>query len=301
MKPFAAQFANLKRHPATSRRNGELRPASLSGSSDDVGPEIPGGRPGTAAFTLLELLIAVAVFAVVLLSINVVFYSALRLRNKTAEALDRAAPLQRALSLMKMDIANIVAPGGTLCGTLQSPMMGTSTGSQSSSATASGQPTTPGIGSLTALQLPDAVESSPFFYTTTGAVDDNLPWPEIQQVSYVLVQSTNATPGKDLVRCVTRNLLPSDTPDLPSQQRLISGIETFAFFYYDGFQWQTFWDSTQMTNALPLAIKVTIQPVSAETPQTQTLPPPIELVVPISVQTWTNQTSQTNDTTSTGS
>lgn len=247
------------------------------------------------AFTLLELLIAVVVFAIVLLAINVVFYSALKLRNKSAEALDKLAPLQRALTLMKMDIANIVPPGGTLSGSLQSPLMGLSPASSSYSTAGSSAGSAGSASSmLTTMPLVDAIESSPFFYTTTGSIDDNLPWPDIQQVSYILTESTNGAPGKDLVRCVTRNLLPADVPEYPSRERLLSGVETFAFLYYDGLQWQTYWDSTQMTNSLPLAIKVLIQLTGSE--KRVTPPAPIELVVPIYVQSQTNQASQTNQT-----
>lgn len=259
-------------------------------------PRAPGFGAGVRAFTLLELLIAVAVFAIVLLAINAVFYSALRLRNKSAESLNKLAPLQRALSLMKMDIANIVPPGGTMSGSLQSPLMGLAPSSSGYSA----MPFSTGSGAssgslLTAIPVADAIESSPFFYTTTGSIDDNLPWPDIQQVSYVLVESTNGARGKDLVRCVTRNLLPADVPEYPARERLLSGVETFAFLYYDGLQWQTYWDSTQMTNSLPLAIKVLIQLAGDE--KRLTPPAPIELVVPIYVQAQTNRTSQTNQTT----
>src|SRR5436309_5204412 len=66
------------------------------------------------AFTLIEVLIAAAAFAIVLAAINAVFYSALRLRNKTAAALDEALPLQQAVAIIKRDLANIVVPGGTL-------------------------------------------------------------------------------------------------------------------------------------------------------------------------------------------
>src|SRR5947207_14101285 len=53
----------------------------------------------TRGFTLLELLIAVAVFAIVLAAINAVFYGALRLRNKTTEAIKEALPMQQALAI----------------------------------------------------------------------------------------------------------------------------------------------------------------------------------------------------------
>lgn len=244
------------------------------------------------AFTLLELLVGVTAFAVVLLAINVVFYSALRLRNKSAELLEQSVPLQRALSLMKADIANLVLPGGTLSGSLQTPFMGMSGTAFGSGASGFSQVATNAL--LTAMMLTDAIESSPFFYTTTGSIEENLPWPEIQQVSYILVQSTNGAPGKDLVRCVTRNLLPADVPEYPIRDRLLGGVEAFAFLYYDGLQWQTYWDSTQMSNALPVAIKVLIQ-LSAND-KSQPLQSPIEMVVPISVRAQTNQTSLTNQT-----
>src|SRR5215472_15632853 len=77
------------------------------------------------AFTLIELLLAITIFSIVLIAMNTVFYAALRLRNNTAEALDEALPLQRAVAVIQRDLANIVPPGGILSGTLQStPMYG---------------------------------------------------------------------------------------------------------------------------------------------------------------------------------
>ena len=49
-----------------------------------------------SGFTLLELLLAVAAFALVLAAINGVFYGALRLRNKTVAGFDDSLPLQPA-------------------------------------------------------------------------------------------------------------------------------------------------------------------------------------------------------------
>src|SRR6185436_7883658 len=49
--------------------------------------------------TLIEILIAVAIFAIVLAAINTVFYSALRLRNRSAAAFDEALPVQQAVAI----------------------------------------------------------------------------------------------------------------------------------------------------------------------------------------------------------
>ena len=258
----------------------------------------PPSSGGLSGFTLIEILLAVTVFSIVLAAISTVFYSALRLRNKSAAAFDLAIPRQRALALMRQDMANLVAPGGTLSGSLQSTLLNTTTtssGSSSSSAsatsssssllTASGTP-------LTAIPIMGAVDASPYFYTATGALEDTSPWADIQQVCYVLMSPSNTTTqGKDLVRCVTRNLLPVATPDLPTQERLVGGVQEMVFQFYDGNQWQTTWDTTLTTNTLPLAIKVQLQ--FAPESEQQPLPPPVELVVPILVQARTNQTAQT--------
>ena len=71
------------------------------------------------AFTLLELLLAVLVFSIVLGAIHVVFFTAFKLRNKTADAIERSLPVQQTLAILKRDLANLVPPGGTLSGALQ--------------------------------------------------------------------------------------------------------------------------------------------------------------------------------------
>jgi prepilin-type N-terminal cleavage/methylation domain-containing protein len=240
------------------------------------------------AFTLIELLLAIAIFSIVLVAMNMVFYAALRLRNKTAEAFDEAVPLQRAVSLIQHDLANLVPPGGILSGTLQStPTYGMTSSSNNSAQANMGSATT-------MIPIMGAIQSSPFFFTSTGVINDSLPWADLQQVAYVLMQPTNQTIGKTLVRCVTRNLLPAAAPDQPEEERLLDGVQDIAFQYFDGLQWETTWDTTLTTNTLPLAIKVQIQ--MAVRPGQFLAQSPIELVVPLDVLGRTNQTSQATGT-----
>ena len=220
--------------------------------------------PCARGFTLIEVLIAVAIFAIVLAAINTVFYSALRLRNRSAAAFDEALPIQQALAIMKRDLANLVVPGGTLSGALQTTMISNSVVGQ----------------------------ASPDFYTSVGQMDNIVPWGDIERVSYVLVDSTNRAPGMDLYRAVTRNLL-SQTQDPPVQQRLMGGVQGMVFYYYDGEQWVDSWDSAAQTN-LPLAIKVQIQLASQGNAPASSLSAPIKLVVPVDVQVGTNQTQLAN-------
>lgn len=217
------------------------------------------------AFTLIELLIAVLVFAIVLASINAVFYSAVRLRNRAAQSFEESLPLQQTTAVIERDLASLVIPGGTLSGVFQ---------------------TTSGSNSVTG-------QISPDFYTASGLIDPNdlVPWAEVQRVSYSLLDSTNGSAGKDLVRFVTRNLLAGSVQETPAQQFLMSGVDNVAFQYYDGTTWRESWDSSSQTN-LPLAIKVQIALTSTQ--RVAALTAPIELVVPVSVQVPTNQPAQAN-------
>lgn len=236
-----------------------------------------------SAFTLLELLLAVLVFAIVLGAIHVVFFSAIKLRNKTSDAIERSLPLQQTLMIIKRDLANLVPPGGTLSGALQSaptvfpaPGGSTNTGAGSSMS-----------GSLNRGNGPD-------FYTAVGLVNDAAPWGEIERVSYRLAQPTNNAPGMDLVRSVARNLLPAmqvQTQD----QFLMGGVEAITFQYYDGNAWKDTWDSTQvdsatgLANNLPRAIKLDLQ-LHTENNGAGT-PAPVELIVPLLVLARTNLTA----------
>jgi len=243
------------------------------------------------AFTLMEVLFAVAASAMVLLAVHMVFYGALRLRNKTAQSLDEAVPLQRALAIIKGDLVNLVPPGGTgtLSGTLQTPLTsgGSTSGGQSSGI---GTDSSQGGGILPGTQV------GPSLYTATGVLgysngvfDANMPWAEIQKVTYSLADPTNNVRGKELFRSVTRNLLPV-LQEESDDQWLLSGVEDVAFLFYDGTDWVDTWDSTTSETNLPLAIKVQIELTAAETENQRRTP--IELVVPVAVQSRITTTSQ---------
>jgi len=237
-------------------------------------------RQSASAFTLIEILIAVTAFAIVLAAINAVFYSALRLRNIAHQSFEQAVPLQRALSIMKRDLENIVLPGGTLSGSLQTSPTANTSMNNAGNASAS-----------TSLSGVTAGQVGPNFFTASGVIDETSPFSEIQRVSYALLDSTNGGYGRDLFRSVTRNLLPS-LDEQPVRQALISGVQALGFLYYDGTQWRDTWDTTVadtrtgLTNVLPQAIKVQLALASRQ-PTRSTLNP-IELVVPLTLQARTN-------------
>lgn len=220
----------------------------------------PTSAPG--AFTLLEVLLATAVGAVVLLAINAVFFGALRLRNRSAESVEDSLPWQRTVMILKQDLANLVPPGGALGGALQ----------------------TAGTLNLQVGQV------GPEFRTATGELNDLDPWGEVQRVAYLLADSTNGAAGRTLVRSVIRNLLPS-TYDVAEPERLVDQVESLDFLFYDGTQWRADWDSTTEATPLPRAIKVELRRAAPE--RGAELPALIELVVPLLVDGATNQATST--------
>jgi general secretion pathway protein J len=219
------------------------------------------------AFTLIEVLLAVAIFAIVLGAINTVFYSALKLRNKTSELLDKSVPTEQAIKIIKRDLANLVPPSGPLTGQLQST------------------PTTNAIAGV----------NGPIFYCASGSIDEINPWPDVQKVAFTLVQSTNRFEGYDLVRVVDRNVL-APTPSQPVSQKLMGGVDQIAFQFFDGSQWQNTWDSTLQTPSLPKAIKMQIQLLQDRSLRASTQTP-IEIVVPVMVEARTNSTTTSTNST----
>ncbi len=218
-------------------------------------------RPSTRGFTLLELLLATAVGAVVLLAINTTFFGALRLHNTTHARIDADLVLERTLGIVRRDLAGLMLPGGTLSGQLQS-----------SSFT-----------SMTAGTSGDRI--SPDLYTNSGKIDGWNPFSEVQMVAYYLAPGDSPNGGKRLVRVVTRNLLPVQETE-PEEQVLLEGVDSATVQFHDRTGWTDMWDS-EATSTLPAALKFSLV-MTAKDPNQPSAP--IELVVPVMVMTTTSQT-----------
>jgi prepilin-type N-terminal cleavage/methylation domain-containing protein len=248
----------------------------------------PWTRP-RSAFTLLELLIAVVAFAIVLAAINGVFYSGLKLHNRSAASLEKSLPLTQALTILKRDLASIAPPSTNtrkLVGELQTSATGSSAGG--------GAPRFGSLAGATGTASGQSGQVGPDFYTLSGLLDSESPWPNVQKVAYLLVDSTNRSAlGKDFIRAVTRNLLPAGgVEEEPVEQLLLSDVAEVLFFFHDGTDWQESWDSTaDETKKLPRAIKVQLQMAAEDRASRRS---PIELVVPVVVEASTNTTAQSS-------
>jgi type II secretion system protein J len=215
---------------------------------------------GDRGFTLIELLLAIGVTAMVLIAVNAVFFSAMRLRESTNNAVDESLPVEQTLAAIRRDLQGLVPPNGTLSGDFK-------------------------VGGVTSLgsSLPVDIE----LYTTTGALLENEPWGEVQRVTYALrLPGDRSLPGRDLIRSVTRNLLSTLTPQ-PEEQWMLGGVESVEFYCYDGSQWRNTWDTSVTDTNLPSAIRVRMQLAGSDGGQAES---PVEFVVPVDAQSRTNQT-----------
>jgi prepilin-type N-terminal cleavage/methylation domain-containing protein len=225
--------------------------------------------PPGSAFTLIEVMLALAISAIVLAAIGGVFFSAVRLRERTAAVLDESVALHHAFSLLRRDLQGALPPGSPfpLAGDFKQEALGGGT-SQSSR-----------------LQL----------FTTTGVISDAAPWGDIQEVIYELRDPSQRTSagGKDLIRSVTRNLLATAVPD-PDEQWLMGSVQSLEFSCYDGTDWRDSWDTSLGDTNLPSAVRVRILLASNNNAAIRAQQP-FEMVVPLLSQSHTNlpQTTST--------
>jgi len=219
------------------------------------------------AFTLIEMILAIGVAAIVLIAVNAVLFTALRLHQATVDMVDAASPIDQTVTFLRRDLQCVMTPTNGTTKVLSGDFR---------------------VGNVTSLGVaqPVAIE----MFTATGALSDSAPWADIQRVTYELKPPTDrSATGQDLVRSVVRNLLSVTTPEV-DDQLMMSGVASIKFSCYDGAQWQDTWDTTgamSVNTNLPLAVRVDIQMSGNSTK-------PIELVVPIDSQSRTNMVLTAN-------
>ena len=223
-------------------------------------------RSRSSAFTLIEILIAVAIFGIVLVAINTVFYSGLHLQRATTRVLDESAPVQQAFAIMRRDLqAMILPPTNSAFGSWFKSGAGNRSFGSSADATLE-------------------------FYTTTGTLRYENPWSDLQRVSYQLTNSTEGTTlrGRDLMRVVTRNLMPTAVEE-SELEYVMSGVESLEYECYDGSEWRVTWDTELGDAGLPQAVRVRLLLVNTNAVNSIRREP-LELLVPIVTQSRTNAT-----------
>jgi len=243
-------------------------------------------------FTLIEILLASAVAALILAALYGVFQNAIHLRDSATDRIRDSRLRARASSVIRNDLRNTLISGGLFASIVEGDSNGTD-GDNS--------------------EMPGYLKVT----TTTGKDTKDALYGDVQQVEYYVVRdTTGATPGGggNLVRAVTRELLQTGGGEPQAdEQQIMSGVQSFQVSFYDGANWQTSWNfnaedsgtnsstgaatsgtasgtsgSSGAAETLPLAIRVDIQQAPATAGGSP--PPPLEILVPWTTQPFTSPT-----------
>ena len=269
-------------------------------------------RPPTrGGFTLIEILLAAVAAALVLTAVYGVFRQAVRIRDSATERVRDSRVRLRAENLLRADLRGALVSGGLFANVCvgDSANVDHNLSSGANAAAHSTPSNLPGYLRLT---------------TTTARNDATGLYGDVQQVEYYIAQGPHSAGDNSsgvLVRSATRDLLdnsglstgslsgasspaPSSTSTsapTPSETTVLAGVQSFQVSFYDGSNWQTSWQfsdlatrispayvtssSTQASTGqtgLPAAVRIDIQqaPATAGGP----MPPPLSILVP-----WTTQ------------
>ena len=181
------------------------------------------------AFTLLEMLVALAMMSVLAASLYASLHIGFRARERAEAALEPVRAVGLAMELLRRDIASALPPTGVLAGAM--------------------------LGEDRTADLSRDDTDSLVFHTAAGDAGDRVC--DVRKVEFAVTESDDGAGPYTLVRRVTTNLLAPETPD-PDEEILCRSVRAFNLRYFDGADWLDSWDSSQQGNALPVALEVTV-------------------------------------------
>lgn len=175
-------------------------------------------------FTLLEVLIAIAIFSVISMASFSIFETVLNSDTVTKERTERINELQRGFLIIERDVLQIARRSVRLYGEApQSGFLHTDIESYSGSE--------------------QAIAFVRHGWTNPGLL---LPRSDMQSVAYQLNENT--------VERIHFNFVDAVLGEEPKVRPLISKVESLSFEFYDGKKWQ----KTRQENTLPQAIAIEI-------------------------------------------
>jgi len=189
------------------------------------------------AFTLLEMLVATAMVAVLAGSLYASLSIAFKARRSAMAAVEPVRKVELALAMLGEDIRCAVVPKGVLAGPFLATDAKDDRGRDS-----------------------DSLE----FYCTATSPEPDVGIGDIKMVE-LLCEPSDDRRSQVLVRYVTTNLLAPQTVE-PVREVLCRGVFAFSLRYFDGSDWLDSWDSTVENNEVPGAIEVTLQLEDARQP-----------------------------------
>lgn len=182
------------------------------------------------AFTLLELLAALSLVALVGLTL----FASLRIASKARDSAEASLEPQRtadlAFEMIRQDLENAIPPSGVLAGIFSG-------------------------GDYLDARGRDG-DTVLFFTTSKGPMHESADG-EVRRVEYLVLSPAEGE--HMLVRRVIHNLLSPYEPP-PDDEIILRGLGGFDLQYWDGTLggWTPTWDSSQQNNSVPMAIQVSL-------------------------------------------
>ncbi|MCK4998760.1 MAG: prepilin-type N-terminal cleavage/methylation domain-containing protein, partial [Anaerohalosphaera sp.] len=175
----------------------------------------PAKQNRIAGFTLLELLVAVALMELLALSLYGSMHIAIKAKNSCVAAVKPSRSLVPAFEFISRDLACVLKPGGILAAEFEGTNDSTAQGFENDTIT---------------------------FYCSSYVPSDTEIASDIVKTEYSL-QERNGWEGFALIRSRTTNLLSPRTLE-PEQEVICRGIRELDIAYYDGYDWLGTWDSS---------------------------------------------------------
>lgn len=183
------------------------------------------------AFTLLELILALAIGATLAAALYASFNTAIRARKTALNAVEPLRYVSIAADIIARDVGSTTYASGTFSSTFIGIHQAGQTGDN------------------------DGVQ-----FHSIGADEPLRDEPladGIRRVEYVV--RTDLNPPA-LVRHITRNLQPANGNEANIQEEIICrDVKSFSLRYYDGLSWVESWDSTQYDDIIPVAVAMTLE------------------------------------------
>jgi len=206
---------------------------------------LPASSRHSRAFTLLELVLALALSVGVTAVLGSSLYVAFRVKNITEQSVDAIRASGVAVDILAREIPLALPP--TPGNNAESASTGLGLG---------------GVGSqsLTLIGPFQGDEQSLDFFVAGHEPKADLQG-DVREVAYLLVPNASAavtSPLQLLVRRVRTNLL-EDNPDVPSDEIIARDVVNFTLKYYDGYDWYDTWDSNEQSDRLPVAVQFTLE------------------------------------------
>lgn len=182
-----------------------------------------------SGFTLLEVLIAMTLMAVISMSLYSSMYVAMKSKKSIEAAVGPYRYFNPTFDFLQKDLACTLAPGDVLAGEFQ--------GFDGSAA---------GV---------DGADMLLFFTSNYVPGEDEVAC-DIARTEY-FVEDRDGWEDMVLVRRQTTNLLSPKTLEGKSEV-ICRGVKSFNLQYYDGYEWLDTWDSTTQDDMLPAAVAISL-------------------------------------------